>query len=72
MSQKSAQRATGRLKHKGLINKSSRVIGYQKEQGIEFSVVPPPRLAVETRQVKETRQVSPTNMIDKSMVVMKK
>lgn len=68
MSQKSAQRAIGRLEQKGLISKSSRVIGYQKEQGIEFSVVPPPRLIAETRQVRETRQVSPASMIDTSNI----
>lgn len=64
MSPKSAQRATGRLETKGLISKSGRVIGYQKEQGIEFSVVPPPRQVLESRQVKQTRQDSETNIID--------
>jgi DNA-binding Lrp family transcriptional regulator len=64
MSSKSAQRAAGRLEQKGLVSKSARIIGYQKEQGIEFSVVPPPRLALETRQVRLTRLDSETNNID--------
>jgi DNA-binding Lrp family transcriptional regulator len=64
MSAKSAQRAIGRLEQKGLISKSSRVIGYQKEQGIEFSVVPPPRQVSESRQGAQSRQDSQTNIID--------
>jgi DNA-binding Lrp family transcriptional regulator len=64
MSPKSAQRAAGRLEQKGLISKSNRIIGYQKEQGIEFSVVPPPRLVAETRQVSQTRLVPQTNIIE--------
>ena len=64
MSPKSAQRAVGRLEHKGLIGKSSRVIGYQKEQGIEFSVVPPPRQVLESRQVKQTRQDLESTIIE--------
>jgi len=64
MSSKSVQRAVGRLETKGLISKSGRVIGYQKEQGIEFSVVPPPRQALESRQVKQSRQDSETYIIE--------
>ena len=68
MSPKSAQRASSRLEAKGLINKSGRVIGYQKEQGIEFSVVPPPRLVSETRQVRQTRLVPETNIIETTQI----
>src|SRR5215216_3832221 len=64
MSSKSAQRAASRLESKGLIRKSGRVIGYQKDQGIEFSVVPPPRQALESRQDKQPRQDSETPIID--------
>jgi hypothetical protein len=64
MSAKSAQRAAGRLVQKGLVEKSDRVIGYQKEQGIEWSVAPPPRLVSETRQVVQPRLVSETNIIE--------
>jgi DNA-binding Lrp family transcriptional regulator len=64
MSPKSAQRAAARLEQKGLVSKSSRIIGYNKEQGIEFSVVPPPRQVLETRQVRQTRLVPQTNMIE--------
>jgi DNA-binding Lrp family transcriptional regulator len=64
MSPKSAQRAVGKLEGKGLIRKVGQVIGYQKEQGIEFSVVPAPRLALESRQVTQSRLVRETDMID--------
>ncbi|MFP5264136.1 MAG: replication protein [Blastocatellia bacterium] len=68
MSPKSAQRATARLEAKGLINKSGRVIGYLKEQGIEFSVVPPPRLVSESRLPRQSRQDSETNIIDTTTI----
>lgn len=71
MSAKSAQRATGRLLQKGLVEKSDRIIGYQKEQGIEWSVVPPPRLVSETRQVKQSRLVSETNIIETTTQIEK-
>lgn len=68
MSPKSAQRATARLEAKGLINKSGRVIGYLKEQGIEFSVVPPPRLVSESRLPRQSRLDSETNIIDTTTI----
>lgn len=66
MSSKSAQRAAGRLESKGLVSKSGRVIGYHKEQGIEFSVVPPPRQVLESRQVRQSRQDTETYIIDRN------
>jgi DNA-binding Lrp family transcriptional regulator len=68
MSSKSAQRAAARLEAKGLISKSGRVIGYQKEQGIEFSVVPPPRQVLESRQVRQSRQDSETTIIETTQI----
>ena len=64
MSPKSAQRAVGKLEGKGLIKKVGQVIGYQKEQGIEFSVVPSPRLVLESRLAAQSRLVRETDMID--------
>jgi DNA-binding Lrp family transcriptional regulator len=64
MSSKSAQRAVGKLEGKELIRKVGQVIGYQKEQGVEFSVAPAPRLVLESRQAAQTSLVPETNMID--------
>lgn len=69
MSSKSAQRAVGKLEGKGLIRKVGQVIGYQKEQGIEFSVVPAPRLALESRQAGQSRLVRETDMIDSVFLI---
>ena len=61
LSYKSAQRAVNNLERRGLVRRQGWVIGYGKEQGIEFWVAPVPCQVTETSQVKQTRQVTETD-----------
>lgn len=58
LSYKSAQRAVNSLEKRGLIRRQGRIIGYGKDQGLEFWVAPATSQAKETRQDTGTSQVT--------------
>jgi predicted transcriptional regulator len=62
LSYKSAQRAVNSLERRGLVRRQGRIIGYGKDQGLEFWVAPVTSQATETSQVPQTRQVTETDI----------
>jgi DNA-binding Lrp family transcriptional regulator len=67
LSYKSAQRAVNSLERRGLIRRQGRVIGYGKEQGIEFWVAPATSQVTETSQATRTRQVTEATIKEKDL-----
>jgi DNA-binding transcriptional regulator YhcF (GntR family) len=62
LSYKTAQRAVNSLERLGLVRRQGRVVGYGKDQGLEFWVAPVTGQVSQTRQVSGTRQVSQTDI----------
>ena len=67
LSYKSTQRAVNSLVKRGLVRREGRIVGYGKEQGIEFWVAPAPSQATETSQVTQTRQVTEAHIKEKDL-----
>jgi DNA-binding transcriptional regulator YhcF (GntR family) len=62
LSYKTAQRAVNSLERLGLVRRQGRIVGYGKDQGLEFWVAPVTGQVSQTRQVPQTRQVSQTDI----------